>query len=135
MPASSRRPFGVGFLSVLIILMGALQVGAGIVLLLQRNDDDIRSALDATTNDVTTMGVVAIVLGVLAILVGGALRRGASWARTLVGVIAVVNVASLVWAALSYHQVHWYNVAWPAVIYSLVAGYLFFDEDAKAYFR
>jgi hypothetical protein len=54
--------------------MGALQVGAGIVLLVQRNDDDILGALDAATNDVTAIGIAAIALGALAILVGGALR-------------------------------------------------------------
>jgi hypothetical protein len=135
MSRPANRPFGVSFLSLLLIVMGALQVGAGIVLLVQRNDDDILGALDAATNDVTAIGIAAIALGALAILVGGALRSGAGWARALVGVIAVVNVVYLVWAAISYHQVHWYNVAWPAIIYSLVAGYLFFDEDAKAYFR
>jgi hypothetical protein len=134
MTTTNHRPFGVAFLSLLIIVIGALQVGAGILLLVQRNDSDILTAADVASSDVTVLGVVAIILGVVAVLVGVALRRGASWARTLVGIIAVVNVVSLVWAAISYHQIHWYNVAWPAVLYALVAGYLFLDADSKRYF-
>jgi hypothetical protein len=135
MSSPAKRPFGVSFLSLLLIVVGALQVGSGILLFVQRNDNDVINALDAVKSDVTTIAIVAMVMGVLAVLVGAALRGGASWARTVVAVLAVLNVASLVWAALAYHQVHWYNVAWPTLIYSLVAGYLFFDDDAKAYFR
>ena len=32
------------------------------------------------------------------------------------------------------HSVHWYHAIWPTVLYMLVAGYLLFDDDAKAYF-
>jgi hypothetical protein len=35
---------------------------------------------------------------------------------------------------ISLHSVHWYHALWPTAIYLLVAGYLLFDEDAKAYF-
>ena len=135
MSQTDRRPFGVSFLSLLVAVMGAIQIGAGIVILVQRNDDDMLSTLELTSGEATTAGVIAIIWGVLAILVAGALRRGANWARLLIGLLAVANVAVLVWAALSFHEVHWYNVMWPAVIYSLVAGYLFLDDDAQAYFR
>lgn len=134
MSSSTRRPFGVSLVSLFLLVSGVLQIGMGIVFLVQRNDDDLLEAADATSGDVTTIGIVAIVSGVIALLVGSALRGGARWARNLIGIIAIANVAVLVWAAVSYHHVHWYNVAWPAVLYSLLAGYLFGDEDAKAYF-
>jgi uncharacterized membrane protein HdeD (DUF308 family) len=134
MSESSRRPLGVSLLSLFMIVSGLLQVGAGIFMIVQRDDDDLLKAVEASSSDVTTLGVVAIVSGVIATLVGLALRRGAGWARTLVGVIAVANVVFLVWSAIAHHYIHWYNVAWPTVIYALLAGYLFMDEDAKAYF-
>ena len=135
MSQTDRRPFGVSFLSLLVAVMGVIQIGAGIVVLVQRNDDDTLDTLELTSSEATTAGIVGIIVGVLAILISGALRRGANWARLLVGLLAAVNAAILVWAALSFHEVHWYNVMWPTVIYALVAGYLFFDDDAQAYFR
>ena len=135
MSSTAKRPLGVSLLSLFMIVSAVLQIGGGIFVIVQRNDDDLLEAIDSSSSDVTTMGIVAIIAGVIALLVGLALRNGARWARNLVGIIAIANVAYLVWVALAYHVVHWYNVAWPAVVYSLVAGYLFFDEDAKAYFR
>jgi hypothetical protein len=46
----------------------------------------------------------------------------------------VARLVSLLWVVLSLHSVHWYHALWPTLIYVLVAGYLLFDEDAKAYF-
>jgi uncharacterized membrane protein len=64
----------------------------------------------------------------MTLLVAGALRGGATWARYLVGLLAVANAAVLVWAALPSHEVHWCDVVWPIVIYAVVAGYLVLDE-------
>jgi uncharacterized membrane protein len=133
--STSNRPFGVGFLSLLIIIIGALQLGGGIALLIERNNSEVLDSLDATSSNVTAVAIAAIVSSVVAIIVGLALRGGASWARVLVAVLAVANLAALIYAASSSHHLHWYNVVWSAVLYALIAGYLFFDDDAKAYFR
>jgi hypothetical protein len=134
MVARRQRPFGVGFLSILLIAMGLLQIGSGILFLVGRNDDDVLDAVDASSGDVTAIGVAAIVGGVLVVLVASALRGGANWARLFIGIIAALNVIGLIWAVAAYHQLHWYDVAWPTLVYAFVAGYLFFDDDAKAYF-
>ena len=110
--STAPRPRLVGFMSLLMMVLGVLQVVSGIVFLVGRNDADILDALDSTSSDVTRIGVVAIVMGVASILIGGALRGGANWARLLVGIVALANVVSLVWAAFSYHQLHWYDVVW-----------------------
>ena len=132
---AARAPFGVRFLSILLYVGAILDIIAGIVLLTQRNDADLLDALEATTSDVTTYGVVAIVMGVIVFLVASALRGGAGWARFLVALIAIVRVAGLVWITIGSHQVHWYDSLAPTVIYVLVAGYLFFDEDARTFFN
>ena len=129
-----HRPFGVSLLSWILILSGALQIGGGIFLIVQRNDNDILDSVDATSSEVTSLAIATIVFGVLALVVGVAMRNGAKWARTLIGGLALLNVGLLVFAAISYHQLHWYNVAWPALFYALIAGYLFSDEDAKRFF-
>lgn len=132
---AARAPFGVRFLSILLYVGAILDIIAGIVLITQRNDADLLDAIDATSSDVTTYGVVAIVMGVIVFLIASALRSGANWARFLVGLIAVVRVVGLVWVTVGYHRVHWYDSLAPTVIYVLVAGYLFFDEDARTFYQ
>ena len=129
-----RPPFGVRFLSILLYIGAILDIIAGIVLLTERNDTDLLASIGATTSDVTTYGVATIVMGVIVFLVASALRSGANWARLLIGLIAIVRVVGLIWVTIGYHRVHWYDSLGPTVIYVLVAGYLFFDEDARSYY-
>lgn len=131
---AAHAPFGVRLLSILLYVGAILDIIGGIVLITQRNDTELLDTLDATSSDVTTFGIVAIVMGVIVFLIASALRRGAGWARLLVGLIAILRVAALVWVTIGYHRVHWYDSLAPTVIYVLVAGYLFFDEDARSFF-
>jgi hypothetical protein len=133
-PTAVRPPFGVRFLSILLYIGAILDIIAGIVLLTERNDTDLLASIGATTSDVTTYGVATIVMGVIVFLVASALRSGANWARLLIGLIAIVRVVGLIWVTIGYHRVHWYDSLGPTVIYVLVAGYLFFDEDARSYY-
>ena len=48
-----RRPFGVGFLSILLIIAGVLDVLASLILLLHRNDDDLLNTLDVSQGNLT----------------------------------------------------------------------------------
>ena len=134
-PTARHRPFGVSLLSILFIIAGALDVGAGIFALFQSDDDDFLAGTDAVSGDVTTYGIVAIIFGIAVVLVGFALRNGANWARYLVGIIAAFRLGALIWVVIAYHNVHWYNAFWPVAIYAFVAGYLFFDKDSAEYFE
>jgi len=134
-PATTHRPFGVGLLSILFMIVGVLEIIGGISVLAQANDDDFLSGIDVSSNDLQTYAIAGIIFGVAVVLIGGALRKGANWARYLVGLIAAFRLFSLIWVVLAYHNVHWYNAFWPMVIYAFVAGYLFYDDDAVTYFE
>ena len=129
-----RRPFGVGFLSILIMIAGVLDVLASLSLLLDRNDDELLEALDVSQGNLTTYAVVSLGIGIIVVLVGFALRTAANWARLVVAIVAVARLITLFWVVAGLHSVHWYHAIWPTVLYMLVAGYLLFDDDAKAYF-
>lgn len=133
MDTQARRPFGVGFMSLMMIALGSLEVVAGMIILFQRGDSGLLAAIDVTASQVATYAVFTIMFGVIVVLVGLALRSGQMWARYAVGTLAAVRLMSLVWVVVSYHSVHWYTAIWPMVVYALVAGYLFFDDDAKAF--
>lgn len=130
-----RRPFGISFLSLLLIVGGALDIIGGIVLLTQRNDESLLDSIGATSSDLTTYGIVAIIFGVVVILLAGALRNGSGFARLFIGFVAVARAAAFIWVAFAYHRVHWYDSLGPVLIYALIAGYLFFDDDAQEFFR
>ena len=129
-----RRPFGVGFLSILVIIAGFVDVLSSLVILLDRNDEDLLNALDVSQGNLTTYAVVSMGIGIIVVLVGFALRTAANWARLAVAIVAVARLISLLWVVISLHSLHWYQAIWPTAIYLLVAGYLLFDDDAKAYF-
>jgi hypothetical protein len=132
-PSPANRPFGVSFLSLLLIIGGIVDVIAGI--LVWFNDDaEVLKSISHTQGEIRTYAIVSIIIGVVVVLLGFALRRGSNLARTFIGLIALIRLGTLVWVVIAYHQVHWYQALWPAVIYLLVAGYLFLDEDAKAFF-
>jgi len=128
-----RRPFGISFMSLMIMALGLLEVVGGVLLLFQRGNEELLAAVDVTSSQLTTYAVFSLMLGVIVVLGGLALRAGQSWSRYVVGVVAAVRLASLIWVVVSYHSIHWYSAIWPMVIYALAAGYLFFDDDAKAY--
>jgi len=129
-----RRPFGVGFLSILIMIAGVLDVLASLSLLLDRNDDELLEALDVSQGNLTSYAVVSLGIGIIVVLVGFALRTAANWARLVVAIVAVARLITLFWVVAGLHSVHWYHAIWPTVLYLLVAGYLLFDDDARAYF-
>jgi|GEM_PF-3167637 hypothetical protein len=131
---ADRRPFGVTFLSILIIVGGIVDAIVGVITLFNVDDDAFLAGIEHTKSEIRTIAWVAIAFGVIAILVGLALYKGVNAARLIVGILAAVRLAVLIWVVAAYHEVHWHQVLWPTVIYALVAGYLFFDEDAKRYF-
>lgn len=129
-----RRPFGVSFLSILVMIGGVIDILASLFLLLDRNDDDLLDTLNVSQGNLTTYAFVSMGLGIIVVLVGYALRQAANWARLVVAIVAVARLITVLWVVVSLHTVQWYQAIWPTVIYLLVAGYLLFDDDARGYF-
>jgi hypothetical protein len=132
---STQRPSGVNFISILLFVAGGIDVLGGIVLLVNRNDEELLDAIGSSESDLMSFGIVTIAIGVIILFTAVALRRAANWARALVVIVSIVRLATLVWALATYHSVHWTNTFLPTLLYCLVAGYLLFDEDARRYFE
>ena len=65
MSASRNAPFGVRLLSLLLYAAAFIDVIGGVVLIFQSNDDNTFDAADATSGQVATYGVVAVVFGIV----------------------------------------------------------------------
>ena len=76
-----RRPFLVTIIGIVMILVGLLQVGAGILLLSQRNDTTVLADANATTNELTSIAVTLLVIGAISVLLSFALLNGSRLAR------------------------------------------------------
>ncbi|CAN5818832.1 MAG: DUF7144 family membrane protein [Ilumatobacteraceae bacterium] len=129
------RPFGVVFLYVLIILVGLVEIATGIILLATRGDENIHIELsDTPTSNVTVLGIIAIVIGLIDLAIAFGLRSGAEWARAVVFIVAFARAIVLVWSVIAHHGFHWDQTLLPLAVYILVAWYLYGDKDAKQFF-
>jgi hypothetical protein len=130
---SDQRPAGVGFISWLLILGGAINVVAGVLMLFHRGEAFI-DALNISDSGVTGYAIGMIAVGAVILLIAFALRGGSNVARMLLVVAWLANAAMMIWGIVGLHSVHWTNALWPLLVISLAVGYLMFDEDAKAFF-
>ena len=130
---SDQRPAGVGFISWLLILGGAINVAAGVLMLFHRGEAFI-DALNISDSGVTSYAIGMIAVGAVILLIAFALRGGSNIARMLLVVAWLANAAMMIWGIVGLHSVHWTNALWPLLVISLAVGYLMFDEDAKAFF-
>lgn len=94
----SEGAIGVTVLAgTLMIMIGVFHAFQGIVALL---NDTFYIVLPeyVLTFDITTWGWVHLILGVIVAVAGGALFRGAVWARTVAVIMACVSmILSFVW--------------------------------------
>ncbi|MEU9096738.1 hypothetical protein [Streptomyces sp. NPDC048361] len=105
-PASTTRPDhgaggwasgGVVFAGVLLFVDGVLAVLNGIAGIAK---DDVYARIGGYTYEfnLTTWGWIHLVIGVLLIVTGAGILRGAAWARALgVGMAALSIVANFIW--------------------------------------
>lgn len=95
---TSEGAVGVTVLAgTLMIMIGVFHAFQGIVALL---NDTFYIVLPeyVLTFDITTWGWVHLILGVIVALAGGALFRGAVWARTVAVIMACVSmILNFVW--------------------------------------
>jgi hypothetical protein len=96
------------FAGVMMVLIGIFQAIAGLVALV--NDEFYVVGQEYVFKfDVTTWGWIHLLLGVVILLAGLAVFRGAVWARTIGVILAVVSaVAAFAWLP-------WYPI-WAVVI-------------------
>lgn len=97
---AAGRPGGVTFVAVLVWIVGALDILAGVLLLFQTNDPTIGEAFGGSAGLVTS-AILSILIGLVSIIVAGGLLRGNSAARAIVTVVQVLSIAGSVWLAIA----------------------------------
>lgn len=98
----------LAFAGMIMLMLGAFHAMAGLVALFEEEHFLVAQEGLVVTADYTAWGWTHLILGVVVAIAGGALLAGATWARVVAGLIAmvsaVVNLAFLpaypLWAAI-----------------------------------
>jgi len=99
---TTQRPGTITLVMVLAYIAGILNVAAGIFVIIDRHSGRLRLDSGHTPDELLWAGIFAILFGVIYILLAGALGRGSRGARLVFGIVAVLNLASGIYAAISY---------------------------------
>ena len=130
----TTRPVLVTFLMVVVVIVGILQVIAGVFLMVFHRNAEVVRAAQTTPNNVLWAGIAAVLTGLIYLAVAQGLGSGNGVARFLVALVSVVNIAFGVLAIFSYHgQV--LNQAIAAMILGFILLLILYSPQSNAFFR
>lgn len=132
-PETTDRPGGITFIVVLAYIGFIFEILAGILIMIDADQvsQQIRSGM--TEDQLMAAGIVTIVIGVIGILLTGALARGSNVVRILFGIWVAFQVAGGLYAMLSHDGVR-RGAGIVPVVFGIVILYLLFNQRAHDYF-
>lgn len=129
-----KRPFVVTIMSIVMFLAGLFQLLIGVVAIVNRNDDQFLADAQATSSEVTSLGVALLVVGVVSLLVAVGLWQGSRIARAAAALTAVGQIATGIYTLVQLDSSE-QSTGIGMIIGSLVLLYLLFGTDkAKEFF-
>jgi uncharacterized protein involved in response to NO len=123
----------VTVIAVLITLQGLVAIGAGIAVIIERENGWLHDHVHASNRELVAYAVAMIFWGVLALIVGRSLRHGRNWARLLVAALEILAVASGVFL-LAKHRGSTSDAIVDIAVGAIVLLILFMP-GANAFFR
>ena len=106
MPPPNPRPGGVTLVAVLTILQGLLEIGAGVVLLLNQHNPELRlEHLDGL--GIVATAYVTIGVGALIVAAGTQLFRGSRGARVFVTFFMLLSIGAAIYVMIVEPEHFW----------------------------
>jgi hypothetical protein len=134
--AVKRRPFGVTLVVILAYFEAIVTIGTGLILLFNRSSSDVQlfRADEFDKNEILWISLVVIAVGVVMLLVAGALRMGHEWARAVVGILVTLSLVSHVF--VMFRSLYGLSVLSSviAVAFDALILYLLFNREASEFF-
>ncbi len=131
---TTYRPGGVTLIMVLAIIGGIFEILGGIWIIIDRADHRLLNHSNLTENGLLGAGIVAILFGTIWILVALALGRGSRGARLVFGILAVLNLASGLYALVALHGEQQWSGAFQTAIAIIVLYLLYGSERDREFF-
>jgi hypothetical protein len=123
MADTKSRPLGVTLVFILILITGVLGLIAGVLVLLNRGDNQTLG---------WTYGLTTIVISVIYLLVAKGIANGSGVARLIVGIITFISLIGGIWVALVASGQRLTGVV-QAVI-ALVILFMLYNRRASSFF-
>ena len=135
MAASARRPAGVVFVSILLIISGVLSIVSGALGLIGASEGSTAVVEGQQLNSISVgmLSGVFLVIGILNVLLAIGVFRGSRAARMIVTILQILALISGVTALVSTGSFSWeiiHGILFPVVIVTM----LWTGADTKAFF-
>lgn len=129
-----RRPWGVTLLMLMGVAQGALLILVGSLMVAARNETGVAGDLRTTPTGVAVIGVAVASLGVALAVLSVLLGRGSDRVRTVVTVVALVQVAGSVYTLGALRDVREAGVPGLAVA-TAILWFLHGSTTAREFFE
>jgi hypothetical protein len=128
------RPGGVTLLVVLGLIQGVASLILGLVLILDKSDENLMNQSGMTENTLLGTGIGMMIVGAVMILLSLGLRNGSNFVRWLFGIVAMLNVAGGIWGIFALHGEQQLSSAFTAMFGLIILWILFGTERSDEFF-
>ena len=133
-PETTNRPGGITFVVVLAYIGFIFEIITGIMVVIAHDDRRQLSLSGMSPDQLSIAGITLIVIGVIGILLTGALARGSNVVRILFGIWVALQVAGGLYAMLEHDGVR-RGAGIVPVVFGIVILYLLFNQRAHDFFE
>jgi hypothetical protein len=135
-PGTEGRPRPRGLTAVVVfgLVQAVLVVALGTVMVVARDDVEVRRELGVDPGLLVVVGAVLIAVGVLGAVLAVLLARGSDRVRALYGLVNGINVAVAVYSLVALREVQLESV-WSLVLPIAILWFLYGSPASQEYFR
>ena len=126
-----RRPVLLSIVTILMIIAGTSAIISGIVVIVLRNDENFVRDVDESSGTITSIGVGAIISGVISILLAMALRNGSRIARALVLIYEVLHIIAAVYAIVRLDHGTYLTTSIVTIVLAVLIIYYLVRHEAR----
>lgn len=134
MEASARRPVLISVVAILAVVQGVFSVLAGIALIIDRNDADLRAHVGVSSGNLTALGIFLLIVGAIEFLVALGLWRGNQAARVIVAIVTALQGAGGIYELLAYSGTYLWQGIWQ-ILFSALILYILFNQSSERFFE
>ena len=129
-----QAPGGITFIVVLAYIGFIFEVLAGILIMIDADQVSQQLRSGMTEDQLMGAGIATVVIGVIGILLTGALARGSNVVRILFGIWVALQVAGGLYAMVSHDGVR-RGAGIVPLVFGIVVLYLLFNQRAHDFFE
>ena len=130
-----RRPVLLSIITILMIIAGTLAVISGIAVIGLRNNENFVRDVNESSGTITSIGIGAIISGLISILLAVALRNGSRIARALVLIYEVLHIIAAIYAIVRLDHGTYLTTSIVSIVLAVVIiFYLYGTRGAQEFF-